>query len=534
MKSPCLFTILCYSLCSFGALKFTDEVFNRLDLKEIQSLPSRTASDELLIGYFEAEGLFLEGKIHASQDKLDQLLGKCASLLSAQAEPQIYLTCLLARLGFSSSRHSLDLFINNQHVNKAVRLIGRTDFSFEERCYLEGRLLWRLPKELGGSSGRSLVALESLYRIRPSLTAALFFMGQIYESEGNPRLAQRTYERALQADPPDPRAKMRMVDSDFDSEIGKSAPLSRFYFGVLSNPAGGTGFVLGKRDDRLWDTRRRLDAHVSAQSRGVLGARVDYEDSESLRPLDFKTRFVTFRERDQFFGLGPTTQLENLTEVLQSRTQLKFLVQKKWSAFNISSGLSWGIRYPSSFEGQTASSLLLDPMAAVALESEAMGAPFSGTQWVIRMGAAKKGVASTHDFTFLEVGAEQTLLEQWNQKISLRAFYRASSQNSPILNISQIGGSIGVPGIRFGRFRDYHLAVSTAEWQIPLGREFKFSVFGNLASLGAEASQILENKKLWGGGVALLVGTGSFQSRIEFGTFSGENLIQMGLQLSSL
>lgn len=547
MKKFILLVLVSSALRAFGGDSFTSPVFNRLDPSELERLKPTQLVDDLLIKFFRAERLHLEGKIHFSEAILKSIEQTCDQGLrqlsrSTRVEKgRFSAVCLLSSVGFSFDRQSLTLRLKSKKLREWTDNFEKNPLPFEEKAYVEGRLLSRLPKDGGGDIGKSIVALESLRRLRPDLTAVDFFLGQIYESQGKERASQQAYERARNHQPPDSRFQIVFGNQTIETFQGNIPLHSRFYFGVVSNPSGGSGIVVGKRDDRLGDRRRKLDVSISAQSRGVFGGRVSYEDEESIEPFLLKGRLAVSNEIDQFFGMGPATALSDLTEIQQSRSQVEVAVKRFVSKiyYQLSGELFY--REPSALSGkESTSSFLREKQFSFAptLElgwdhREGSFRTRRGNLLFARFSCAKKGILSTHDFETYRLGARQWFPLLGRGILSARATQSWVSTSVPFGMLSQISGNPLLPGVRWGRFRDKAAFAATLEWETPLIEDVRLALFGNLATLGSQVSECWRGRPLLGGGGALTFGTGMFQSRLELSRFENETLIQAGLQLSS-
>ena len=512
---------------SSRALSFLDPAFNRLDPLELRKLRSSEPQDKYLLLYFEAEALYLRGKIHAAEELLSHLKDLCSERHSPKEQPRRDVVCFLSDLGFSPEVKAVGLHFRKDEVQKVLKVIQSKPFSFEEKAYLEGRILWRIPSALGGDAGKSLLGWESLRRLRPDLSCSDFFMSQIYESQGNQHLSAQALQRALAQRPPDPRALLSRKQGDDSLE-------SRFYFGVVGSPAGGAGILVGKRDERLWDTRRKLDVAISAQSRGVTMGRLFYEDKESWEPFVLSARLLAVSEIDQYFGLGPQSKLNQLTEVSQARSQGSLGVRRWFSEAYAEAAVGWFLREPSSVSGFDASNSSLRERQGSFISSLEIGVGQKmGFHAFLQVAAAAKGIASTHSFEVYRLGIEKDFQMKSNQLIHLKSGFRALTGQKPFGMLSQLSGNVSLPGVRSGRFRDGMAWHATGEWQWSPWREISLAAFGNMASLGNALDQLAHGRFLTGGGAALLVGKGSFRSRLEVGYFAGETVMLAGVQLFS-
>lgn len=508
-------------------MSFLDPAFNRLDPSELKALHKSNQHDYALIRYFEAEALFLRRKVQASQEILESLKKTCAGSFSKTQSKRIEVLCFLGELGFSVESERLAFHLKKERIQKTLEALKSNQFSFEERAYLEGRLLWRIPAELGGSSSRSLLGWESLRRLRPELSCADFFISQIYEKEGKRKLSEDAFERALNHSPPDPRAQL------VRTPVGIPVK-GRFYFGVLGYPAGGAGITIGRRDEHFLDTDRELDVSISAQTRGVYLGRCSYEDRVSLEPTWIMGRLLAASEIDQFFGLGSESRLTSLTEISQARSQGSIGFRRWFSNFYLEAALGWFLREPSSVTGSESSNpevrarqQSLMPMFEVGFKEKNKYAAF------LQVSGAKQDLASSHSFQVYRLGLQRVMGLGDESVLDLKTQIRGMTGQNPFGMLSQLSGNMPVPGVRMGRFRGNWAWYATAEWQTPIWEEFSGAVFGNIASLGSSFSDFSKGTLLTGGGGALVVGRRSFQTRLEIGHFSGETVIQTGVQFFS-
>jgi len=76
----------------------------------------------------------------------------------------------------------------------------------QDVLYVRGRLFYRLPPTQGQSYGKSLLAFQMLRRLNPQHSSNDFWLGRIYELQGNSVKAGEFFERALTRTPVDSRA----------------------------------------------------------------------------------------------------------------------------------------------------------------------------------------------------------------------------------------------------------------------------------------------------------------------------------------
>jgi len=514
------------SFVTFADLQFTDAVFNRLDLSEIRTLQKNHPQEQTLLKYFEAESLYFGENLDASEKILDSLRADCLQSKKKTVSPKEQGLCLMALVGFSSKPTSLRIHLKSKWVQKWLQALQEPSLSFEERVYVEGRVLWKLPEAFGGNFKKSVVALESLRRLRPDCTSSLFFLGQIYSSEGKTELAEAIFQKALESSPPDYRTAVYLKKKN------QTAWESGFYFGVVSNPAGGSGFLVGRREDGIGNSNRRVDVSIAAQSRGVYSGNLFFEDNESLSDIQISLFLGAATEIDQYFGLGPSSQLGSLTELDQTKSVGKLSFTKHWYSGYLRIGPAWMYRDVSSIRGPFSSTYLRERQASV-FPRVTLGWSHRNQTKIEWSGQASwTGFLSTHDFQTMEGVIEQELLKLGSSRFKGLTRFRWCSRSCPFGILSEVSGNLLLPGVRSGRYRERTAWSGSLQWIFPILDEISGNVFANGAMLSPEISKITQSRFLSGGGIALLVGRGSFQSRLELGHFNGENLIQIGLQTS--
>jgi hypothetical protein len=525
------FLVVFFSSVVFAELQFIDPLFNRLDFSEITSFKSSSIEDRKILKYFEGESLYFDGKPHSSQEVIETILTGCFNGQIDINRPRMAGLCLLTYVGFSDKPSSLKTHLKNKEIRSWLQTVNDSTLSFEEKAYLQGRILWKLPPGLGGSSGKSLLALESLRRLSPQLTACSFFMGQIYSSEGKKRLAEDAFKSAIQYSPPDTRATYFFkAQTDGNDRFQEG-----FYFGVVSNPAGGTGLLMGKRDNRLADSKRKIDLSIAAQSRGVYSGRVFFEDRQSVFGYTLSVLLFAATEIDQYFGRGASTSLTSLTEIDQTRSRGKVLFTKTVHPWYVSFGPAWFYRDVAAIKGPFSNvDFLREPQASVFPHVSFGWKPSRYLHLSLTGQAAKHQFISSHSFETFELNLEQTLFDFQSSKLSVYSTLRWCSQSCPFGLLSELSGNVNLPGVRAGRYRENNAWVASLDWNFPIWTELSGSLFVNGAVLNSEFSKLVNGPLLSGAGFAGLLGTGSFRSRLEIGRFNGENIIQIGLQASYL
>lgn len=505
-------SFLCLGL--FADLLYTDSSFNRLNSSELDRLLLENPKQKLQISFFKAEALFLTGKPHQARQLVKSLETVCSGLTTEKSRLREELACLLLDLGFEEKKSGLAYFLNPTRLEKRLKLLSSPLFSFEERAYLEGRILWRIPDSFGGNPGKSLLALEALKRLRPDLSCTDFFKGQIFESEGKTKLALQAFENALKASPPDPRADWR---TRFNSRVGGGI------FGVVANPAGGVGALVGYEDRYFGDQNRHWHLSFSAQSRGVYRGKFLIEDAEIFPPWISRFELQGAREIDQFFGWGAKSQLGDLTEIVQTTGTLKLGLKKNIAPFYFRASLGGFVRNAIQVRGPFQALKELKEKQQSFIPEFEFGFFQEGTEFSTTLFGSQESLFSTH--TFSGVHAKGRL--GWDlgsgNILSFLFQYRFVSMDTPFAFLTALSGNLYLPGVRPGRFRQNEGGASSLQWEHPLGSYWRIRAFGNLGFFG--------NPWLTGGGIALGWGVAPFGGQIELGHFAGENLILAGIRL---
>ena len=505
--------VVFWSLGAYSDLQYTDLAFNRLQLSELETLLLEYPQQKVQISFFKSEALFLSGKPHAAQEILKSFEKVCAQEKILKLAPREEIACFLMELGLGPPHSDLTQFFKRPQIEKRLRLIASSVFSFEERAYLEGRILWQIPESLGGNYGKSLLALESLKRLKPQLSSVDYFRGQIFNREGKTELAGRAFQEALSASPPDPRAKLR---KRFDRKPGGG------FMGFLANPAGGYGIRAGYQENDWGDQNRHWRLIASVQSRGVYSGEVFFKDGESFPPWTGEIKVQGALEIDQFFGLGPLSQRTDLTEVEQARLQLRLGMRKDLGSFFVRASLGGFLRKPSNLKGplQTDKKLMEDQKSL--LPEFEFGVTEKNREIKVTLFGAQESFFSSHTFS----GGLLEIHSQWQigakSHLSLMSAYRFVTETSPFAFLTTLSGNLSLPGIRPGRYRSTQGGGASLKWESHLSSQWSWLAFGNIAHLG--------NPWLGGGGVGLAWGTAPFKSQIEWGYFAGENIILAGLR----
>lgn len=497
-------------------LSLVDPAFNAPNLHNLERLTQSHPESQLQIQFFKAETLYWQGKIHAAQESLDLMLERCRA--SSQLSERHQMVCALACVGFESKPVSpTNLLWREPKLREWLKVLDTSKSSFEEKAYFEGRILWKIPSEFGGSVGKSLIALELLRRSRPQLSSVPFFIAEIYQFQGKDNLAQQQRELALKFSPPDVRTQWFLNQREERTH--------RYYWSLLGSPAGGWGVLLGKRDERWLDTDRRLNISVFGQSRGVFGIRGALHDFESWKEhrVSFLGSFA--RNRDQYFGLGADSRLDQLTEILQNQSEGAVTFRRFWKDFYFQWGMGWFWRSPVAVSGVLSTEARLGlvewngiPEVEIGFETR------KGLKLFGNFSMARKGSLGTHNFEKVQAGISQRWALSGTTQFSLASQVRSISRSGPFGLLSTIQGNLTLPGVRFGRFRDPVIWTASSELKKSIGNAGSIAGFGSLASI--------QGRWLSGGGLAFILGTGAVGSRIEWGYFAGESLIQAGLSLA--
>lgn len=512
------FLISLWGTVLLGAQEFSlvHPAFNDLNLQTLERLSQNHPESQLQIQFFKAERLYWQGKIHASDEFLDSIRDHCRG--SSQLSERHQMVCALACVGFDSKplSHS-DFLWREPKLRDWLKVLETSKISFDEKAYFEGRILWKIPSEFGGGIGKSLIALESLKRSRPQLSSIPFFVAEIYQFQKKRDLAQHQRELALGFSPPDIRTQWFLNQRE-----GRT---HRYYWGLLGSPGGGWGVLLGKRDERWLDTDRKLNLSIFGQSRGVFGIRGALHDFETWRGhrVGFMGSFA--RNRDQYFGLGATSQLDPLTEILQNQSEGAVTLRRIWNNFYFQWGIGWFWRSPIAVSGAFSADRRVGAMEWNGIPEVEIGFENrKGLKLVTNFSAGRKGGLGTHNFEKIQAGITQRLALSETMQFTLASQVRSISPNGPFGLLSTIQGNVGLPGVRFGRFRDPLIWTASSELEKSIGNAMSISGFGSLAAI--------QDRWLSGGGLAFTIGTGAVGSRIEWGYFAGESLIQAGLSLA--
>lgn len=497
------------------SLTFTSSVFDRLDLNEIQSLSPPTKWEEELVSYFESEALFVSGKIHESQRKRERLLESCELENGKELETRRSALCLMTMLGFYQSIDSQKGFVHASSLEKWLKSVSQGSLPFEDRAYVDMRTLWKLPSWLSPDRTRSLIACESLIRLHPENSSLYFFKSRILQAQGKKEKAEINLEEALKKNPRNLRALFWKA----------GIPEAKIWWGVLANPAGGLGLIVGRRDQRFLDSSRSLEVALSAQSRSVYQGFISYSDKEVFKKPEALAQVLVAQEREQYFGLGQKTELAQMREIRQMKSQgrvgVKIHSHKKYWLF---SG-EWIYRDP--METTSDPYLGARQLSLIPALEVAWGKAENGSM-LIKIFGSHSSFLSSHSFWGYQAEAQKSwsLGGHWN--LELRANLRSVSMESPLAVLSDLGGNMSLPGVRPGRFRDFFAGAFSPKVSFRFLERWQLGSFGNLSFLGKDLQASVNQRLLVGGGIFLGYGLKPFNVSIEGGYFSNELIIQSG------
>lgn len=502
-------------------LLFSSPVFDRLQLEEIQSLSPKNEWETSLITYFEAEALFVDGKIHESESKRQKILEKCSGTQAKELTAKEKALCLMTVLGFYQSVESKNIVLKTTQIENWLKSLTDSSFTFEDRAYVEMRTLWKLPDWFGADRSRgfqtkSLLASESLIRLHPQMASLHFFKSRILNAVGEKKRAEIALKQALQINSTDRRSRFFM-----DSGV----PTSSLKWGIVANPAGGVGLSLGKLDERFLDTNRTLQVVLSAQSRSVYHGFLKFNDRESFENVDIQGDLDIAHEQEQYFGLGSKTELEEMVEIRQMRSQGKVGAKVPINSFNVSPSVGWFYREPLEL---TSHPYLRDRQLSLIPEVEVGWGRNSQSEVKVNVFGSSASFLSTHSFWGYQVKGKKSWALNNYWILSVAAQVRQVSNSSPVGTLSDLRRNLELPGVRSGRLRDFFAGSVSSSLAVQLAERWRVGSFGSLAWLGNDLNDGFNQKTLNGGGVFLENGLSPFYSRLELGYFNRELVIQAG------
>jgi len=321
---------------------------------------------------------------------------------------------------------------------------------------------------------------------------------------------------AGQKNPPDRRSLFFLKEG---------VPQSRLFFGLLADPVGGVGISIGKKDDRLWDSDRSLRVVISAQSRTVYRGVIHYQDRELFDKGSLLGFLLVAHERDQFFGLGPHSKLDQMTEVRQARSEGQWGWKTSPSGFYGIFSLGWF--YRESLE-RVALDYLNERQLSLIPSLQAGWGENNNLKLGLKIFGSHEDFLSSHSFWGYDLTGQVQVPLLKKFRVSLVGRARGVSNQSPYGMLSDLGGNLSLPGVRAGRFKDTFGSYLLAALDLGLGHSWKVGSFGSFALLDADFKKSLKQKSLGGGGAFVEYGREPFQSRLELGHFAKETIIQVG------
>jgi len=321
---------------------------------------------------------------------------------------------------------------------------------------------------------------------------------------------------ALAATPADVRAKKFLKN-------GLSQ--AQYFYGLVASPAGGIGIVVGRKDDRFLDTKRKVQVAISGQSRSVFQGFLQYQDKETVSKGRLEGSILVSHEIDQYFGLGPSSQLKDLLELRQTRSSGHLGWRTNDTGLYQAFSLGWFYRDPL----QRVSLTYLNERQLSLIPSLEMGFEDRHRLKVFaKVSGAHSSFLSTHSFWDYELGGLWTYPLSERITVESKTRIRKVSTESPYGVLTDLGGNLNLSGLRPGRFRDYFSGYQLISLALRLAQAWDGGIFGAGSVLGADLKASLKNPLVAGGGAFINYGSAPFQSRFEIGHFTQETTILVG------
>jgi len=524
-----LVLIACLWGLTARAGNFFSDPFERLDSGELRAA---LQNEKILARLFLVEALKLEEKIHASRLELRLLAGDCEifqrddfSQLPAAEKGDAALACAIA---FTE---------NGGDVRQIFALLSRArGFKTNplHQLYAEGRIYAHLPPGGGQNFGKSLIALEMLRRMDPRPSSPSFWLGRVYQLQGNRDKARENYVRARAFTPSDRRTAYFFDGEDF---VDEPTALDGLRYGwtpqLIASPGRGFGASVVLFDDRLWDTRRSGELGLSGATRGNFAASLSLVDGELLNAVGLELSGDFYLGNEDFFGVGPATTpaMRQSLEVQKSHAQLSarvFLIP------HLSFALGWRVMQAQLREG------------FVGALPDAAGITVSGAIGEIRYDDRDSRRRARHGYVALlrgffptrDLGSPRTF-EVWESELQgnwalglrhefgIRATGRLTRGEVPFAAYSRLSS---IPGVREGRLFDRAVVAVSPEYGMRITGPLRGSVFAVAATAADDLTSLGKSTWRLGGGGALTYFFTPYRApfaRLEVAYFGDEFIYQV-------
>lgn len=511
------------------ATTFLDPIFDRLSLPELQAhllepqAPGETLSLEIT-QYFLMEHAALSGHIHQAHTHQEILSSRCAvwedhhfQKIEQPRRARAAALCALVRA--EEMNHEMPLFqiALAEKLLQDLAVVEKEKFpTTEERLWFEARLSPRLPPAYGQSFKQGLFALEILQRMRPHLSAPLFYQGEARLLQGHVPLARESFARSQNVRTQLLEGKTsRLLDGE---RYGISTQ-------IQASPERGLSLALRAQDDRVGDGPSSYGGEAVVGTRSFYLVRGEGKWVGREQRGEIGADFLAKWEDD--YGVGNQSDRSGRVEIRRKLFRV-----------------TGGIVYPLSKEFEiTAGANFLDeksvgharyvgPLVRILWDS-------TESRFQPRTGGRAKGEWISYFPALGSTGRADLLSVQGEKYFSISPRWRTSHavclssalQSVPYSLWRRSGGTCATPGTRPGRFKDHALYSLWTEVDFTLWGPIALGGFGSLGAVSSSLDSLVKESLHPGGGLSLQWQLTRFKRadiRFEAAVHGGEFLLTVG------
>lgn len=436
----------------------------------------------------------IEGKIHQTAESLESLYLKCKTMEFQSASNAGI--CAIVRNERVQAAGPTSQFSEMKAIEALRETFEAGAVPSEERLFIQMRLYAYLPRPYGQNFGKSLVALESLKRLKPGTPHLLFYEKEIRLLQGK--------------EIPGEEVSRSEKSSIFDEKsFGWSAGLQYlFRLGLLGR--------VGYRDDSLNDGPWGMHAQVFASTRPVFGGSGGLKFSHSGWELGSGLRYSNGRE--DFYGLSadsPSTYLDTRIQRLDLLATYDYFVTNDTS---IQAGVKVrDIRVTEPLESYAS---LVGPYIGITLEELSHRVSMYG-----------------YFHRYQQFGFEGQAFIPLGSKTQLNLSSFFETQFGSVLPFThlKLGETYFIPGAPGGRYHDRTLVGGWGEFRHEVSPGLGAGVFGSGSFVGDTFDDCFKHRTLMGFGAFVDWRWTRYprsDSRIEVSRFADETLFQVGISQS--
>ncbi len=542
----------CVANPAVASVTFTSAIFDKADLLELESEYVRLTADGspsattelniLFFAWFLSDWHQVTQNIHRAKQYLVSATTRCdrfeEDFYQGFRDPkEKSRACLVCSVIYAMGIGNVLLPLNRvSRIKQNLEFVGRNLVDPEDKYFAQGILFAMLPPGFGQHYGKSLVALETLRRLKPELLSIQFWIARIHLVRGNLRKASELFESVWKARPSDIRIAHFWKDGRLLNVQRHSDGLG---FGIrpqlFLNSATGLGASLQVFDDRLFDGERAGSLSLWISSRKNLGIKSTLLDWALIDEFTLETRAQYLMAEEDFYGLGIESKVDD--RVLLKLERILFQVgffRSILDSFYIR--LGWILntfRLKESGGGVFLASNIIDrdrstdmgPFAELGWDTrDSKRDPYEGGNVFLRGYFPTDGLGSERTFESWEAHSSYFVSPAYRHVLGIHLGFALVSASAPFARLHGLSEAVAVRGVRNGRFREHHALGTTLDYRGRMWGSISLITFGSLGRV-APSGQLLDTPFKFGVGGGLQFQFSQDRSqigRVELGLFDGE------------